>query len=133
MTHELRGVLSLVLCARWGTELGPGDKKLHDNLQALVGPETSWWCDYTGTLARLLATVIPALPTDAENFENTVKLRCTTGHGLGKKGKKVGIKLKIILTEGAKSAVLTGDLEGLFDRVGKGLHLPWKVEAEVED
>lgn len=132
LNHELRAVLALILCARWGTDLGPGDKKLHNNLQTLVGDETSWWCQYIGTLARLLATIIPALPTQAEAFSKTVSLKCSTGHGLGKKGKKEGIKLKILLPKAVKGAVDDEDLEGMCGKVGKGLELKWVVEAEVE-
>jgi retrograde regulation protein 2 len=80
-----------------------------------------------------LATIVPALPQDADSFSKTVSFQCTTAHGLGKKGKKVGIKLKIILAETAKHAVRVGDLEAIFDKVGKGLPLPWKVEAEVDE
>lgn len=133
LDHELRAIVALISCARWGTDLGPGDKKLYSNLQTLVGEETSWWCQYIGTLARLLPTIIPALPTEAEVFSKTVSLKCKTAHGLGKKSKKEGIKLKIKLAKAVKGAVVVGDLEGIFDKVGKGLKLNWVVEAEVEE
>ncbi|KAE9382250.1 hypothetical protein N431DRAFT_425681 [Stipitochalara longipes BDJ] len=133
MTHQMRAILALTLCARWGTVPGPADKKLYENLQALTGPELSWWCDYVGTVAGLLALLTPAFPSSEDTLRKIVKFETWTGQGLGKKGHKVGIRLKIILSEDSQRGVRAGDLEGLFGRVGKGLALGWKVEAEVEN
>jgi retrograde regulation protein 2 len=133
MTHQIRGTLALTMCARWGTVPGPADKKLYENLQALIGPEMCWWCDYIGTVAGLLATLTPAFPSSENALGKMVKFETWTGHGLGKKGHKVGIRLKIFLSEHARRGIRAGDLEGMFGRVGKGLPLEWKVEAEVEN
>lgn len=130
LTHELRAVLALTICARWGADLGPGSKKHLDTLQALVGDETSWWCQYIGALAAFFATVVPAFPSsvgEAEKFVFSAK----SSHGLGKKGKKVGIALKITLDQSLKRGVRLGELEDIFRKVGKGLTLDWKVEAEI--
>jgi retrograde regulation protein 2 len=78
-----------------------------------------------------LATICPAIPKDAKTWDEIVNLQCSTGHGLGKKGKKIGIRLKIILAESVKGAIHTSELESMFEKVGKGLSLPWKVESEV--
>ena len=131
LDHEIRAILALTMCARWGTDLGPVDRALHTNLRALVGPELSWWCDYIGTIASLLATIVPALPASEEALKQTLTLDCSTGHGLGKKGHKVGIRLKITLAQKARAGFSVGALEGMFNSVGKGLQLAWKVEAEV--
>jgi retrograde regulation protein 2 len=133
MTHQIRAILALAMCARWGTVPGPADKMLYENLQALVGPELSWWCDYIGTVAGFLATLTPILPSSENALSKMVKFETWTGQGMGKKGHKVGIRLKIVLGEDAPHGVRAGDLEGMFGRVGKGLPLGWKVEAEIEN
>ena len=131
LKHELRAVLALSMCARWGTDLGPVDKSVHASLRSLIGPELSFWCEYVGTLASLLATVIPAFPSDGEVLKQTVSFDCSSGHGLGKKGGKVGIKLRISLARKAHAGISVGALEDMFSSVGRGLPLAWKVEAEV--
>jgi retrograde regulation protein 2 len=68
MTHELRAVIALTLCARWGEDLGPADKTLHKNLKELVGESAVFWCRYVGTVLRFLGRVFPAMPG-----EQTVK------------------------------------------------------------
>lgn len=133
LTHELRAVLALTICARWGTDLGPIDKILYDNLRALIGPELSWWCDYIGKIGRLLGTVMPACPESEEKLKKTISFEASTSHGLGKKGHKVGLRLRIMLDVASRNVISVGALEGIFDKVGKGLHLGWKVEAEVVD
>ncbi|KAH9206440.1 putative retrograde regulation protein 2 [Leptodontidium sp. 2 PMI_412] len=133
MTHEIRSVIALTMSARWGNDLGRVDRGVHDNLRALVGYETGWWCDYIGTLAGFLATIMPALPASEKELEETVKMQAATSSGLGKKGHHVGIRLKLLVSPKAQRGSLIGDLEGMFKKVGKGMPLKWKVEAEVED
>ncbi|KAF4628650.1 hypothetical protein G7Y89_g9500 [Cudoniella acicularis] len=133
MTHEIRGILGLVLCSRWGSDLGPGDKKLAENLQALIGHDLSWWCQYIGTIARFLAIVIPAFPSSEDTARQTLSFAPSTSHGLGKKGHKVGICLKITLAQRVRNELGAGDLESLFSKVGKGLKTDWKVEAEITE
>jgi retrograde regulation protein 2 len=133
MNHEIRAILALTMCARWGTDLGPVDGGVYANLRGLIGPELSWWCDYIGTIASLLATVMPVFPASEDAVKQTLTLVCSTGHGLGKKGHKVGIRLKISLAQKARAAVSVGALKGMFSSVGRGLQLGWKVEAEVMD
>ncbi|KAL2060363.1 hypothetical protein VTL71DRAFT_9758 [Oculimacula yallundae] len=133
MTHEIKAVISLIMSARWGNDLGRVDRGVYDNLRALVGHETGWWCDYIGTLASFLATIMPALPSGVNGLEGIVRLQSSTTSGLGKKGHHVGIRLKAFVSPRAHRGVRIGDLEGMFKKVGKGLPLKWKVEAEVED
>lgn len=130
LDHQLRAVLALTICARWGTDLGPIDKILYTNLRQLIGPELSWWCEYIGTIAALLAAVIPVFPASVDHLK-VVSLDASTSNGLGKKGHKVGIRLKIHLAQ--KDAVSIVVTEGMFNRVGKSLQLGWKVETEVVD
>lgn len=73
LTHEIRAVISLIMCARWGTDLGPSDKLLYNNLRRLIGSTLSFWCDYIGTVARLLAIILATCPTDKEILEQTIR------------------------------------------------------------
>jgi len=73
LTHRIRAVIALTMCARWGTDLGPIDRLLYSNLRQLVGASTSFWCDHVGTVARLLANVLPAYPTDKELLQRTIR------------------------------------------------------------
>ena len=132
MTHRIRGVLALTMCHRWGSDLGPADQKLASNLQALVGEELSWWCRYVGAVAHMLALVMPILPTSEAELAHHISLETKTEHGLGKKGHKVGIRLKIKLHPTLIGGLNSYDVESLFGKIGKGLKVDWKVEAEVE-
>ncbi|PMD13305.1 putative retrograde regulation protein 2 [Hyaloscypha hepaticicola] len=133
MTHQIRAILALTICARWGTVAAPADRKLYENLQSLIGPELSWWCDCIGTVAGFLPTLTPIIPSNEDALGKMVKFETWSGQGLGKKGHKVGIRLKIVLDEDLRRVVRAGELESMFGRVGKGLTLGWKVEAEVEN
>lgn len=62
LTHQMRALFALTMCARWGTDLGPVDRGLHDGLCRVVGPELNLLCNYIGTVAKLLATILPAVP-----------------------------------------------------------------------
>lgn len=95
LNHELRAVLALTMSARWGNDLGRIDRGILDNLRALVGHELGWWCDYIGTLASFLATVSPAFPSLQHPLINMVRFEAATSSGLGKKGHKVGVRLKL--------------------------------------
>jgi retrograde regulation protein 2 len=131
INHEDRAIIALVLCARWGSDLGPADLRVRDNLRSLVGAELGWWCDYIGAVCRLLGTIRPTLPAKATDLVNTVQFKASTSHGLGKKGHKVGIRLDIRVAKCAKMGLSAGKLEDLFSKVGKGTHQGWKIEAEV--
>ena len=127
LDHQLRAILALSMCARWGTDIGPVDRILYNNLRALIGSEMSWWCEYIGTISLLLASVVPVFPAKAELL-NAISLNPSTSHGLGRKGHKVGIRLQISLAK--KDWFSIGALEGMFNSVGKTLQAGWKVEAE---
>lgn len=133
INHETRAILALTLCARWGSDLGPGDLKVRDNLRDLLGQEVSWWCDYVGIISRLLGTVMPVLPFERADLESALNFRAETSHGLGKKGHKVGIRLSIKASKAMSHGLGNGKLEDLFSKVGKGTHLGWKVEAEIDE
>ncbi|KAJ5038746.1 uncharacterized protein L3040_006426 [Drepanopeziza brunnea f. sp. 'multigermtubi'] len=130
LTHTLRATLALVMCARWGNDLGRVDLGIHENLRALVGDVTAWWCEYIGTLASFLASLSPAFPT--KPLDELVNFKASTSSSLGKKGDKFGVRLQIRVSREAQRGLAVGDLEDMFSHTGKGNPLKWKVEAEVE-
>lgn len=73
LTHETRALIALTMCARWGVDLSPIDSLLHGNLRRLLGSKLSFWCDYIGTVARLLAKVSTAYPTDITILHQTIR------------------------------------------------------------
>jgi retrograde regulation protein 2 len=70
--HETRAMIALTLCARWGNDLAPTDRVLFNNLKKLVGADLSFWCEYVGTVARLLALILPAYPAGRDSLERTI-------------------------------------------------------------
>lgn len=133
LNHEIRAVIACTLVSRWGSDLGTADQPTYAGLRALMGDELSWWCEYIGTLTSFLGYVLPFCPKSEEALNALVKFESSTGHGLGKKGKKVGIKLKISLAQSARVGLSMGGLEDMFKKVGKGLHIEWVVDAEILD
>ncbi|KAL3419128.1 retrograde regulation protein 2 [Phlyctema vagabunda] len=134
LTHEIQAVLSLTMCARWGSDLGPMQKELHKNLQALIGVEVSFWCEYIGTVARVLATIIPIFPhngLESGPYKDAVSFQASISDNLGKKSHKTGIVLQIAVAEQLRAGIDLRKLEDMFSKVGKGLHLGWTVEAHV--
>ncbi|TVY87922.1 Retrograde regulation protein [Lachnellula willkommii] len=135
-THEVRAILALTMCSRWGSDLGPIDQQLAHNLQDLIGDELTWWCRYVGTLAKLIATIHPAYGKSATEGESSAKggilsLRSEMSHGLGKKGHKHGIRLVIHLKGHESVGISKSDIENMFAKIGKGLRAERRVEAEV--
>lgn len=131
--HQVRAVLSLTLCARWGNDLGPVDQVLYGNLRTLIGPDLSWWCDYIGKLLNLMATVIPTYPTSVEEMKTILQLDGSAPHGLSKESHKPSIRLHVSLNPAWSNGFGSEDLAEMFDKVGKGLHLGWKVKTELVD
>ncbi|TVY36357.1 Retrograde regulation protein [Lachnellula subtilissima] len=137
LTHEMRAILALTMCSRWGSDLGPIDQQLAHNLQDLIGHDLTWWCRYVGILAKLIATIHPDYGISAVDESSAksgiLSLRSEVSHGLGKKGHKSGIRLVIYLKEHESIGISMSDIESMFAKVGKGLRAEWKVEAEVID
>jgi retrograde regulation protein 2 len=152
LTHEIKAILALTLCARWGTNIGPMDKVLFKNLRQLVGPNLSFWCEYLGAVARLLATILPAFPSDEQVLKKTIsfvflqscQFLCSTqltktsfqsssSKTLGKSGKKSGIKLTIGVPMDARKGIELEDLLESLMAVGKGLDIDQRVQAELAD
>lgn len=69
LTHELRAVIALTLCARWGTALGHKDRVFHEKLRDLLGKEMSFLCEYVGTVAKFLAGFDKVMPTEENKVD----------------------------------------------------------------
>jgi retrograde regulation protein 2 len=132
LTHELRAVIAITLCFRWGNALGTADSRMYENLVGLIGNQLGWWCEYIGALAATLATVFPVFPSTYKALDMIRFTPTTQNHGLGKKGKKAGIRLKIELGKELRRGVSAGEVEYPLSKVGKGLVSDWRVEAEVD-
>ncbi|KAL7789370.1 Ppx/GppA phosphatase family domain-containing protein [Trichoderma ceciliae] len=75
MTHLVRALLGLGIAARWGGRLGPGDAQLHTSLQGIVedrGADSSFWAQYLGAVASVLATIFPVMPKRASQVISAI-------------------------------------------------------------
>lgn len=58
LSHEVRALLGLALCQRWGGELT--DKTLRDSLISILTPASlGWWAIYCGNLMHVIGGVYP--------------------------------------------------------------------------
>ncbi|TGZ80513.1 Ppx-GppA-domain-containing protein [Ascodesmis nigricans] len=58
LTHEVRALLALALCQRWGGEVH--DSNVRTRLGMLVGGELEFWARYLGAISGLVGAVYPA-------------------------------------------------------------------------
>jgi retrograde regulation protein 2 len=136
LNHKVRAMFALTMCARWGTDLGPTDRTLHNGLRKLVGPGLSFICDYIGTTARVLATVVPFVQDDSLEGDKDQRqitfIWARWDNTLGKHGNKQGIWLHMNIHELAKKGIDVDGLLGLYEKVGKGIDgLGWKVQVSL--
>ena len=130
LDHRIAAILALVMCSRWGNDIGEIDRTVWDKLRKLVGEETAWWCDYLGKVGSTIEGLCPGIPS--KDMGDSIVFQAEDSQSLGKKGKKSGVVLLIALgSEIAKGGGGTGELADVFDKVGKGLHLGKKVEVDV--
>lgn len=76
LTHLARALLGLGIAARWGGSLGPLDAQLHRGLQAIVddrAADASFWAQYLGAVAGVLATLFPVLPKRAGEVTSAIR------------------------------------------------------------
>ncbi len=133
LTHEAQAIISLILCARWGSSLGTTDRQLFENLRKLVGNKKSWWCDYIGVLMRFLATTFPVFPENAQEIVGNIRINADVRKDLGKKDDNEGIKLHIRLTKTGRLGLEGVDLTDMFKKAGKGVDYDFCVRAKIED
>ncbi|KAJ5378415.1 hypothetical protein N7509_011534 [Penicillium cosmopolitanum] len=93
--HAHRALLALVLQERYGGELPPRDVDFKSHLQGILTPEEVWWTRYLGKLGLVLTQLYPIGTIDT--FKPRIIPSARWATGLGKKGKKDGLKLTIAI------------------------------------
>jgi retrograde regulation protein 2 len=93
--HSHRALLALMLQERYGGELPPRDVDLKSHLQGILTPEEVWWTRYIGRLGLVLGQLYPTGTIDT--FKPRIVPSAEWVSGLGKKGNKDGLKLKITI------------------------------------
>ncbi|KAJ5642483.1 hypothetical protein N7490_006483 [Penicillium lividum] len=93
--HSHRALLALMLQERYGGELPPRDVELKSHLQGILTPEEVWWTRYLGKLGLVLNQLYPTGSIDSSKPRIVPSARWA--NGLGKKGKKHGLELKIAI------------------------------------
>ncbi|KAM7207073.1 Ppx/GppA phosphatase family domain containing protein [Rhypophila sp. PSN 637] len=122
LTHLARTVYGLTLCARWGEGLGPIDQPLYHNLMSLANasnPDAAFWARYIGTVAAVLARLVPSLPRDEKSLDKLVKFHCIA-HSAAETGKKkLRISLEISVCDKLIERVKSQNIHDLFKDIGK--------------
>lgn len=93
--HSHRALLALMLQERYGGELPPRDTEFKSHLQEILTPEEVWWTRYLGKLGLVLGQLYPIGSIDTP--KPCIIPSAQWMSGLGKKGKKVGLKLTIAI------------------------------------
>lgn len=91
--HSHRALLALLLQERYGGELPPRDIDFKSNLHGILTPAEVWWTRYLGKFGLLLGQLYPTGSIDSSKPRIVPSAQWTTG--LGKNGKKQGLKLTI--------------------------------------
>ncbi|KAM0154937.1 hypothetical protein ACHAQE_004467 [Botrytis cinerea] len=123
LTHGVIAVLALTMCARWENDVGKVDRGVLAGLRKVLGEEKAWWCEYMGAVARVVCGVV-TVPRMGRGEVGGLRFEGVWEEGLGKKGRKEGVCLKVFW-EGRGRDV---DLEKLVGKVGKGLGMKRRVE-----
>ncbi|KAJ5205079.1 uncharacterized protein N7498_005958 [Penicillium cinerascens] len=142
--HSHRALLALMLQERYGGELPPRDVDLKSHLQGILTPEEVWWTRYIGKLGLVLGQLYPTGTIDTS--KPRIVPSAEWASGLGKKGKKDGVKLKITIQKvPSDPAHLKAELEHdvrKIEKVGKrknwiggshGWGMKILVDVEEED
>lgn len=111
LSHLERTCLALLLCHRWGgpKDLAATDASFFLSLQALLSPETAWWCKYLGCAAALIGAVYPS-GRGAESMAL---------HAEWSVSKKKGEKMIVLKTTDRKGGSLRSVVEEEADRIEK--------------
>ncbi|KAJ5238366.1 hypothetical protein N7468_002985 [Penicillium chermesinum] len=91
--HSHRALLALLLQERYGGELPPRDVGYKGHMQGILTPEEVWWTRYLGKWGYVLGQLYPIGIINSSRPRIIPSARWVTG--LGKKGKKDGLELKI--------------------------------------
>ncbi|KAJ5912262.1 hypothetical protein N7504_001145 [Penicillium tannophilum] len=122
--HSHRALLALMLQERYGGELPPRDVELKTHLQGILTPEEVWWTRYLGKLGLVLGELYPT--GSIGSSKPRIVPSAKWADGLGKKGKKHGLELKIAIQKTAYDPThlkeeLTHDVQKIV-KVGKRKH-----------
>ncbi|OHE93628.1 Ppx/GppA phosphatase [Colletotrichum orchidophilum] len=120
LTHLARAVLGLTVCARWGSNLGPIDAQLYENLRGLVAEaksESVFWAEYLGAVAAIMVDLVPAWPQSVEELESTLRFEATQTTDPTKK--RASIDLTVHVAPGAAVGIDPADVMGRLSNVGK--------------
>lgn len=93
--HSHRALLALMLQERYGGELPPRDVDFKSHLQSILTPAEVWWTRYLGKLGLLVGQLYPTGSIDTSKPRIVPSAQWM--RGLGKKGKKEGLKLTIAI------------------------------------
>lgn len=93
--HSHRALLALMLQERYGGELPPRDVDFKSHLQGILTPAEVWWTRYLGKFGLLLGQLYPTGSIDTSKPRILPSAQWTSG--LGRKGKKEGLKLTIAI------------------------------------
>jgi retrograde regulation protein 2 len=96
ISHTNRAILSLVLCQRWDSDLAPPHDLLKARLRQVLTPQEAFWCNYLGSVAKIVGDVYPA----GRISQPRLKFEAHWSSGLGKKGLHHGVVLTIHAKEG---------------------------------
>ncbi|QSZ33839.1 hypothetical protein DSL72_005412 [Monilinia vaccinii-corymbosi] len=128
LTHDVVAILSLTMCARWENDLGKVDRGVREGLGRILGADAAWWCEYVGLVVRLVCVLFPVCPK--EGLGGKLWFEGEWRWGLGKKGGKEGVLLRVL--RGAaerRGGDVDLDLGEVVGKVGKGLGLKRRVEV----
>ncbi|KAF8251747.1 Ppx-GppA-domain-containing protein [Wilcoxina mikolae CBS 423.85] len=129
LTHQMRALLALALCQRWGGEVS--DSTLKARLQQLVGSEMEFWCRYLGAVAGVVGAVYPGgvLVGDEERVRFYGE-----DNGVGDK-KVVRLVVRFVEGDAVTEGVMVGREVEAIEKVGKKKRCGTfrrKVEVAVE-
>lgn len=128
LTHLVRALLGLGVAARWGGNLGPLDAQLHKGLQGILddrGVDSSFWAQYLGAVASVLATIFPVMPKQAGQVIDAISFESRVEHREGKKDK---VMLKIGLASEVARRI---NKEDLIDHVNSAAKVNAKATKTI--
>ena len=123
LSHEERAYIGLILFERWHGDLPPTDVQFHSGLQQLIGPESSFWAAYVGSILNGLGDIFPAGKVREDTLAIDTKWTIREG------GSKHGEPLLHLSFAGAESQMSTIQQWAVnLEKLGKKKH--WVRSAD---
>lgn len=132
LSHEVRALIGLALCQRWGGELPNGGLARETLISAVSPKKLAWWAHYVGHLMHILGGVYPGgFVKNQDNLKlGIVKI------GKSKESFRVGIKASDTNPKTSAPMVKTriGGLEKKLKKLTKefGPNDSYKVHVDVD-